>query len=127
MEGQIDNLIGDFLGSVPMTVRKGFPVVDIAEYGSESVVVAELPGVRKEDLKIAVKDGVLTISGERKNPVNEDGTWLRRETISGAFSRDIVLPHDVDTDAISAELTNGMLRIVLPKSPEVRPREIPVR
>lgn len=105
-----------------------YPALDIAEYQNESVVVAEMPGVRKEDLKLSVQDGVLTISGERKtHQLPENSSWLRNEIRTGEFSRTIQLPHDVKTDAISAELSNGVLRVVLPKSEEVRPREIAVK
>lgn len=105
-----------------------YPALDIAEHKDESVVVAEMPGVRKEDLKLSVQDGVLTISGERKaHQMPENSSWLRNEIRTGEFSRTIQLPHDVKADAISAELTNGVLRIVLPKADEVRPREIAIQ
>jgi HSP20 family protein len=105
-----------------------YPALDIAEYEDESVVVAEMPGVRKEDVKLSVHDGVLTISGERKAAqMPENSSWLRNEIRTGEFARTIQLPHDVKTDAISAELNNGVLRVVLPKSEEVRPREITIK
>lgn len=105
-----------------------FPAVDMAEYDSESVLVAEMPGVRKEDLKLAVNDGVLTISGERKgHELPENSSWLRNEIESGKFTRSVQLPHDINADGISAELTNGVLRVVLPKAEEIRPREIKVQ
>jgi len=105
-----------------------YPPLDIAEYENESVVVAEMPGVRKEDLKLSVQDGVLTISGERKaHQMPENSSWLRNEIRTGEFSRTIELPHDVKADAIAAELNNGVLRVVLPKSEEVRPREITIK
>jgi HSP20 family protein len=122
-EREVDGVFDRFLRPVPK-----HPAVDVAEYENESVVVAEIPGVRKEDLKLSVHDGVLTISGERKSQqLPEKSSWLRNETWSGEFSRSVELPHDVKTDAISAELTDGVLRIVLPKSEEVRPREIAIR
>jgi HSP20 family protein len=102
--------------------------VDIAEQGDESIVVAELPGVRKEDLKISIQDGQLTISGERRqHQLPENSSWLRNEAWSGEFSRTIQLPHEVKEDGVSAELKNGILRIVLPKAEEVRAREIKVQ
>ncbi|HCV44344.1 MAG TPA: hypothetical protein DGH68_12725 [Bacteroidetes bacterium] len=105
-----------------------YPALDIAEYGNESVVVAEMPGVKKEDLKLSVQDGMLTISGERKaHQTPENSSWLRNEIRIGEFERTIQLPHDVKTDAITAELTDGVLRIVLPKADEVRPREIAIK
>lgn len=105
-----------------------YPALDIAEYENESVVVAEMPGVKKEDLKLSVHDGVLTISGERKaHPMPENSSWIRNEIRTGEFARTIQLPHDVKQDAIAAELNNGVLRVVLPKSEEVRPHEITIK
>jgi HSP20 family protein len=104
-----------------------YPALDIAEYENESVVVAEMPGVKK-DLKLTVHDGVLTISGERKvHQMPERSSWLRNEIRTGEFTRAIRLPHDVKADTISAELANGVLRIVLPKADELRPREIAIK
>lgn len=104
------------------------PAIDVAEDRNESVVVAEVPGVAKEDLKISVHDGTLTIAGERKtNASPENASPLRTEIRSGKFSRAVGLPHEVNVNAISAELSNGVLRIVLPKADEAKPREIPVQ
>ena len=122
---------GLFDSSWPLTATHRthpYPTLDIAEYKNESVVVAEMPGVKKEALKLSVHDDVLTISGERTAPhMPENSSWLRNEITTGEFSRTIQLPHDVKTDAILAELTDGVLRIVLPKSEQVRPHEIAVK
>jgi HSP20 family protein len=122
-----DSLFDDLLTGIarPASV---FPAIDMAEYENESVLVAEMPGVRKEDLKLSVNDGVLTISGERRgHKLPENSSWLRNEIESGKFTRSVQLPHDVNADGISAELTNGVLRVVLPKAEEIRPREIKVQ
>lgn len=104
------------------------PAVDVAEYQAETVVVAELPGVRKEDVKISFDKGVLTVSGERKGTaVPEGSTWHRNELPSGAFSRSIALGHEVNADAISAEMANGVLTIAVPKVEKAKAREIAVR
>ena len=84
--------------------------------------------MRKEDLKIALQDGTIIISGERKpGSGDEKGTWIRNEISKGNFKRTVVLPHDVKDDAVTAELSDGLLRIVLPKEDEIRPREIHVK
>ena len=107
---------------------QAYPAVDVAEYPDETVVVAEVPGVRKEDVKLSLHDGVLTISGVRKAvQIPENSSWLRNETASGEFSRTIELPHEVKAHAIAAELSNGLLRVVLPKADEVKPREIAIQ
>jgi HSP20 family protein len=127
-EHGIDDVIESLWRSSASYPSHSFPAVDVAEYENETVVVAELPGVHKEDLNLSLHDGTLTIGGARKAlQVPENSSWLRNETSSGEFSRTIELPHDVKTDAIVAELTNGVLRVVLPKSEEVRPREIAIQ
>ena len=122
-----DSLFDDLLTDIarPTSV---FPAIDMVEYESESVLVAEMPGVRKEDLKLSVNDDVLTLSGERKGrELPENSSWLRNEIESGKFARSVQLPHDVNADGISAELTNGVLRVALPKAEAIRPREIKVQ
>jgi HSP20 family protein len=105
-----------------------YPAVDIAEGENESVVVAELPGMKKEEIALSIHEGILTMSGERKSPaLPEKSLWVRSERSAGKFSRAIQLPHDVKLDAVTAELTNGVLRITLPKTDAVRPREITVK
>jgi HSP20 family protein len=104
------------------------PAIDLVEQQNESVVVVELPGVAKEDVKITMEEDMLTIKGERKTPGLADGArWIRSERSGGEFLRTIRLPHAVKGDAVSAELVNGILRITLPKAEEARPREIGIK
>ncbi len=126
-ERSIDNLFDTFVGT-PFTGQAGqLPVMDVADYDDQLVIVAEMPGVKKEDVKISLQNGTLMISGKR-NPIQfpEDSTWLRNEIQTGSFSRSFVLPNDVQMDKIAAELNNGVLRITLPKAEEARPHEIQV-
>lgn len=128
LEQGIDGLLGGFLGTRPSAWSREYPAIDIAEYENQSVVVAEIPGVEKEDVKISVHGGVLTISGERKGSALPEGSnWIRNERNRGNFVRTVELPHETKPDAITAELTNGVLRVVLPKAEEARPREIKVK
>ena len=112
----------------PVSAGMAAPRMDVAERGNETVVVLELPGVKKEDLSITVKDGFLTISGERK-PVEtkEKSVLVRSEIPRGKFRRSIELPHPVELSGVTAELVNGILQVVLPKSPEARPHEIVIK
>jgi HSP20 family protein len=126
-EREIGELFDGFLGTGRRT-SEFFPALDIAEQDGESVVVAELPGVKREDVKITVRDGALTLSAERNaQTLPEDGRWIRNEIPAGRFSRTVSLPHDVDTDGVTAELKNGILRVVLPKAASARPKEIKVQ
>lgn len=122
-----DTMLDTMLWSAPSR-RQLVPALDVAENDNEYAVVAELPGVSKEDISLTVEAGVLTLSGKRaQRTVPENGTWLRNETPSGEFSRSIRLGNDVDVSRISAELTNGVLTVVLPKVEQAKPREITIR
>jgi len=128
-EREVGRLLDDVLGGEgsPWTGSAG-PRFDVAEQENETVVLGELPGVKKEDLKITVKDGVLTVSGERKAPaLPENASWVRTESAHGVFSRSFVLPHAVDEGHIDASLADGVLKVVLPKAAEARPRTIAIR
>jgi HSP20 family protein len=102
-----------------------YPYVNVAEYKDEIHVVAEIPGIPKESVKIQLHDGVLTISGERKAPEEQkDSEWLRNEIRYGSFSRSIELPERVNEEKVNAEYSNGVLTIVLPKHEAAKPKEI---
>lgn len=127
-EREIDDMFGNVLKNVAAPQVRTYPALDVAEYQNESVVVAEMPGVLKEDVKLSVQDDILTISGVRKGHTQSTGTgWLRNEIRTGEFSRSIRLPHAVNQDNIAAELTNGILRITLPKADEAKTREIRIK
>ena len=105
-----------------------FPPVNVAEDKDGVQVVAEVPGIPKEDVKLQLHDGTLTISGERKLPENADNAEiLRREIRYGSFSRTIQLPESIDTEKVTAEYANGVLRIALPKREASKPKEIFIR
>ncbi len=124
--------IGHVFGGLPvsqfMAPARDFPQVDVADYPNETVLLVSVPGVAREDLKINLDNNVLTISGSRKKHAAPEGAaWIRNESWDGPFSRTVQLPRKIKADAISAELTNGILRVVLPKADEARPREIAIR
>lgn len=123
----MDEVLSDFVA--PRMVRSTvFPAVDVAEHDSHYELVVELPGVRKEDVKISMENGVLTLSGERKHYNFPEGTTvLHHESNTRPFSRSFELPAEVNTEAISAELKDGVLRIALPKVEQARAREIRIQ
>jgi HSP20 family protein len=128
LERGIDELFDEFLFRSPSPMTSRHPKLDLLEYDDRSVVVAELPGMNQEDIKITMDGEVLTVSGERKSAgVPEGSRWIRNEIGVGRFSRSIQLPHPVEANGVTAELTNGLLRIVLPKAEEAKPREISIR
>jgi HSP20 family protein len=122
----LENLVNNFL--VTDTVfSQGHPAIDIIEQENQAVVIAELPGVKKEDVKIEFENAALKISAERKPyEVPENAKLVLNELSSQKFSRSIQFEHDIDASKISADLTNGILKVVLPKSESAKARTIEV-
>jgi HSP20 family protein len=122
-----DNLLQDFVVGDFTSAVKSFPAIDVAEHENEFVLLAEMPGVKKEDLKLTVENNALTLSGVRKPyEVPQDARVLMNEVRVREFSRSIEFPSDVEVDKIAAELQNGLLRVVLPKAEEAKPKQIEV-
>ncbi|HET8938160.1 MAG TPA: Hsp20/alpha crystallin family protein [Polyangiales bacterium] len=104
------------------------PTVDITENNEEFQIKAELPEVKKEDVKIHVEDGVLTLSGERKQEKEEQNKkWHRVERSYGSFMRSFTLPANIDDAKIRAEFKDGVLTMRLPKSATAKPKSIEVK
>ena len=102
------------------------PAVDIYDHGEEIVLVADMPGVSGDSLDIHLEKGMLTIRG-RASPFPADGEMVFQEYQVGDFVRSFTVTEDVDTEGISAELTNGVLTLRLPKAAEMKPRKIQVK
>lgn len=110
----------------PLAARPAVaPLVDIYENEAEYLVLADLPGVAQKDLKIRLESGELSVEGAWSGPVDEGA--LAREFRPVDFRRTFSVPRVVNTDAVVAELKEGVLRIHLPKSAAYKPREVPVR
>jgi HSP20 family protein len=107
--------------------RRWVPAMDLVETDDHLVLRADLPGLDKEDVKIEVKDGVLTISGERKAEHEEhtDG-YHRVERAYGGFSRSLSLPQGVDADQVQAEFDKGVLEVRIPKPEERKPHRVQI-
>lgn len=106
-----------------MTMAEWAPRADIIEDENEYLVKAELPEVKKEDLKVRVDDGVLSIKGERKMEKEEKGKKYRRiERAYGSFERRFTLPEDADPKQITSEFKDGVLKVHLHKNPEMKPK-----
>jgi len=134
MEGFFDryyNALGraPFAGDNP-ELRKTLewrPSVDISETSRHYLIKAELPEVEKDDVDVAVENGVLTISGERRYEVEEETeTKHRIESMYGRFSRSFTLPSDADESRISAKSKNGVLKVRIPKMEAVKEKAVRV-
>ena len=99
------------------------PVADVSETDAEYVIKAELPEVRKEDVNITLQDGVLTLTGERKQEKSTDDEKVHRvERFYGSFARRFALPDNIDETGIRAESKDGVVLIHLPKQKVVQPQ-----
>jgi HSP20 family protein len=120
-----DNLVNDFFATGRLPVGAQFPVLDVIEQENDFIVTADLPGIKKEEVKITFENNVLTVSGSRTSQeVPENARLLLNELRSGDFSRSIKFRQDVDTTKVSAEMNNGILTITLPKAESVKAKEI---
>lgn len=103
------------------------PSVDIYETENALVLNAEVPGIDEGDIEIKIEDNTLTIKGDRKfEKETKEENYHRIERAYGSFYRSFTLPHYVDQDRIEAEHENGILKITMPKKPELKPRKVKV-
>ena len=104
-----------------------YPAVDMFDNDDKIVIKAELPGMKKNDFSVDVKNRVLTLSGQRKydNEIKEEN-YYRRERACGNFKRVFHLPEDVDADNIKAEFKDGVLKVEIPKPEAKKPKQITV-
>jgi HSP20 family protein len=111
----------------PLSFGEWAPAVDIQETDNEYLVKADLPKVKKEDVKVEYEDGVLTVEGERKLEKEEKGRQFHKiEREYGKFVRRFALPGEIDAAKLSADFRDGVLNVHLPKSPETKPKAVTV-
>lgn len=110
-----------------MTVAQWSPAVDITEDEMEYLIKAELPEVKKEEVKVNVENGVMTISGERKFEKEEKNKKYHRiERSYGSFMRSFTLPEGTSGEKVSAEFKDGVLKVHLPKDEKAKPKAVEV-
>ena len=115
-------------GREEITLPDWTPLADITEDEREYLIKAELPEMKKEDVKVTVENGVLTISGERKFETEEKKRKYHRvERGYGTFMRSFTLPDDADFNRVNAQFKNGLLTVHVPKSEHAKPKEIEVK
>ena len=134
MRSEMDRLFDTFLGrsffgrpapsgsAEPATTLA--PNVDIRENDKEIIVEAELPGIEEKDIQVTVRDGVLSLKGEKKSERDEKkDTYHMIERGFGSFERSFELPDSADQDQIKADFNKGVLRVVVPKRAEAAKAE----
>lgn len=125
---EVNRLFNVFGSSTEPFVSRVYPALNLTDDGNNFYVRAELPGVDPESLEISVVEGQLLIRGERKiEPEEQKAGYHRRERESGFFRRTMTLPARVDPGKVSADMKNGVLTVILPRSEEAKPRKISVK
>jgi HSP20 family protein len=134
MSNRLNRLFGRSLPTLAqadkdaMTMIDWAPSVDIAETAEEYQIKAELPEVKREDVKVSVDNGVLRLEGERKHEKEEKGKkWHRVERSYGSFLRTFTVPDNADSSKVSAEFKNGVLSVHLPKLLNAKPKSVEVK
>jgi HSP20 family protein len=126
----IDRVFDEMFTGRPMVESEvgWVPRADVHEQDHAFVVQLDLPGVEKDNVKVKFEDNTLVVSGERKyESTTDEKSFHRVERIYGSFTRSISVPKDIDSEKISASFKNGVLEITLPKTNEVKPKEIEIR
>ena len=120
-------LIDNFFGGEEIANRTWVPPVDIQETEDAFRLFAELPGLTKEDIQITLENNVLRLSGERKleKDVKKDN-YQRIERVYGSFARSFSLPHQVNSEGVTASFENGVLTVSVPKAEQSKPRKISI-
>ena len=127
---QMDRMFDNFFGSetdVSEASAMWYPSVDIKETKDDFVLMAEVPGMSKDDIKINISENTLTIRGEkREEKKEEDHNYHRVERRYGKFQRSFTLPTQIQGNKVKAAYKDGILTITMPKKEEVKPKEIPI-
>ena len=128
LERQVDRLLESLPFPFPvLRLERQFPPVNLYELDDEYLLTAELPGTSSENLELTVSGGVLTLKGQRPAPSGVvDEQFRRHECVWGSWERAINVPERVQEEKVAAEFADGILKIHLPKLPEVKPRQIQV-
>ena len=116
------------LGNGDIALPDWSPQVDISEDDKEYLVKTDLPEMKKEDVKVTIGNGILSVSGERRSEKEEKKKKFHRiERSYGTFLRTFALPEDTDSTRIAAEFKDGVLKVHLPRTPTAKPKPIDVK
>lgn len=129
MNGLFDDFFYDFAFPAWPKQSQVRTAIDLEETDKDYVVTAEVPGIHADDLSLSVADGYLTLKGERKQDVTEEkGGFTRRERSYGSFQRVIAMPETADLDFAKAEVSNGVLKVTVPKKelPKIEAKRIEI-
>ncbi len=130
LQSDMNRLFDGFFGSRTTNgvgARRWIPAMDLVESEDHLVLRADLPGMDEDDLEIEIKDGVLTVAGERKaeHEAKEEG-FYRVERAFGRFSRQLSLPEGIDAGKIAASFDRGVLEVKIPKPEQTKPQRVQI-
>ena len=123
MPKEMDRILEMFRNSNIVQRRNMYPLINVAENETGYIVDACVPGVAAEDVELTLTARSLVIKVERKSP---EGRYFRQERLAGSFQRIITLNVPVARDRVTAKSVNGILRVMLPKAEEIKPRRISI-
>ncbi len=128
LQSEVNRVFDAFFGNGSgARTRRWVPSMDLIETGEHLILKADLPGLSREDVEIEIKDGMLTVSGERQadSEENTEG-YYRVERSFGRFSRSLTLPDGIDAEGVAAGFDNGVLEIRIPKPEQRKPHRVEI-
>jgi HSP20 family protein len=127
LQTEVNRVFDAFFGQGTSSSRRWVPAMDLVETEDHLVLRADLPGLSREDVEIEIKDGVLTVSGERRADHEEKSEgYFRVERSFGRFSRSLTLPKGVEADSVAAEFEDGVLEVRIPKPEQRKPHRVEI-
>jgi HSP20 family protein len=127
LQTEVNRVFDAFFGQGASASRRWVPAMDLVETEDHLVLKADLPGLGSDDVEIEIKDGVLTVSGERRADHEEKSEgYFRVERSFGRFSRSLTLPKGVEADSVAAEFDDGVLEVRIPKPEERKPHRVEI-
>lgn len=126
LQRAMDNVMGSDWFGTRTSGSGAFPLINVFSDGDDFVLVAELPGVKKEDLDIQVRGDTVRVQGKKSIAYDEKASVHRRERAAGQFDRTLSLPADVDSAKVSAEYRDGVLTLRLPRAESAKPRTVTI-
>ena len=127
LQTEVNRVFDAFFGQGTSSSRRWVPAMDLVETEDHLVLRADLPGLSREDVEIEIKDGVLTVSGERRADHEEKSEgYFRVERSFGRFSRSLTLPKGVEADGVAAEFEGGVLEVRIPKPEQRKPHRVEI-
>ncbi len=126
LEKQMNQIFDTSPRRAAVGVPRGVPDLTLEDRGDALVLVASLPGLRREELELGIEGDLLTLKGERKHEPPEGYRYVRAERAGVRMHRQFELPCRVDAEGATADLSHGVLTVTLPKAPDAKPRKIAI-